>query len=101
MALVEKKSGELFRLIEQSKSLLDEYKQTENNELLKLAMEIQVQQIIPEARNLRMIKHEIMEMNMNEISANKSEHVLFQYPTRLSNLDFQIDEPPRVIQFVR
>lgn len=102
MALVEKKSGELFRLIEQSKSLLDEYKQTENNELLKLAMEIQVQQIIPEARNLRMIKHEIMEMNTNEISANKSEHVLFQYPTRLSNLDFQLDdEPPRVIQFVR
>ena len=101
MMSAEKKSGEIFRLIEQSRALIDEYEQTGNNELLKLAMEIQVQQIIPETRNLRMIKHEIMETNPTEISYNKTQHVLFQYPTRLSNLDFQMDEPPRVIQFVR
>lgn len=98
---MEKKTGELFRLIEQSRSLIDDYERTGKNETLKLAMEIQIQQIIPETRNLRMLKHEIMEMKHNEISANRSEHVLFQFPTRLSNLDFQMGEPPRVIQFVR
>ena len=48
-----------------------------------------------------MLKHEIMEMNRNEVSSTKEEHVLFQYPTVLSNMDYQVGEPARVISFVR
>jgi hypothetical protein len=101
IAATEKKNGELFRLIEQNREMLDEYEKSGNRELLKSAMELQVEQIIPESRNLRMLKYEIMEMDRREITSTKNEHVLFQYPSQLSNLDYITGEPPRVISFVK
>jgi hypothetical protein len=101
IAAIEKKTGELFRLIEQNREMLDEYKQTDNRELLKSAMELQVSQIIPESRNLRMLKYEIMEMDRREISSGKNEHVLFQYPSQITNMDYITGEPSRVISFVK
>ena len=101
IAAIEKKTGELFRLIEQNREMLDEYKQTDNRELLKAAMELQVSQIIPESRNLRMLKYEIMEMDRREITSGKNEHVLFQYPSQITNMDYITGEPPRVVSFVK
>lgn len=100
-AAIEKKSGEVFRLTEDSRRLMSEYVESGNREKLKQAVELHEQRIIPEARNLRMLKYEIMEMNRNEVSSTKEEHVLFQYPTVLSNMDYQVGEPARVISFVR
>ncbi len=89
-------------MVEQSGSFIEEYERTENPELLKLAMDIQVQQILPEARNLRMLKYDITEINQHEISTTKTEHVLFQYPIKLSKLDYQLDDvQPHVIHFDR
>jgi len=95
---IEKKNGDLFRLIEQNEQLLQEFQTTNNVELLKTALDLQVNNILPEYRNLRILKHEIMEVNSNE---DTGLHTLFQYPTILSKLDYNIGEPENVISFIR
>lgn len=96
--IIEKKNGELFRLLEDNHKLLQEFQTTNNSEFLKSAVDLQVNQILPEVRNLRMMKHEIMEVNHNEDSG---EYNLFQYPTILSKIDYNIGEPQEIISFIR
>lgn len=96
--LIEKKNGEIFRLLERNSELLKEYARTKNNEILKTAVQIQVREIIPEQRNLRNLKNEIMEISVAQKN-NQSEYSLFQYPVALTKLDYNFGEPPRVRKF--
>jgi hypothetical protein len=96
--LIEKKNDEIFHLIERVNALLKEYENTQNKELLKQAVHIQVKEIQPEIRNLRNLKYEIMELNQ-EIENNKRKYSLYQYPVELSKLDSDFGEPMRVIKF--
>ena len=41
------------------------YKETNNDQLIKDAVEIHVNHILPELRNIQNIKYEIMEMEIN------------------------------------
>jgi hypothetical protein len=96
--LIEKKNDEIFRLFERVKSLLKEYENTQNKEILKQAVYIQIKEIQPEIRNLRNLKHEIMELNEN-IENYQRKYSVYQYPIELSKLDSNFGEPPRVIKF--
>ena len=98
--LIDKKNGDIFQLIEQIHILLEEYTKTNNHELLKTAMDMQVLQLLPETRNLRKLKHEVMEMNHEKIN-EKDMYGLFQYPCTLSKIDDVFGEPPRVIKFTK
>ena len=123
-ALVIKKNESIFKLIESIKSLLAEYKKTDNIEFLKQAVRVQVDQINAEARNLRMLKYEVMEMDHRlpvvpneksmiildnecqlDIQTKKDsdvlEHILVQRPVELSKMEYLTDEPPSVIKFVK
>ena len=99
--LFDKKSGEIYKLIEQIRKLLEEYEKTQNRELLKTAMHMQIKELLPETRNLRNIKNEVMEMHANKMKTDVVEHSLFQYPCTLSKIDDVFGEPPRVIKFVK
>jgi hypothetical protein len=55
-----------------------------------------VKELIPEIRNLRMLKNETMEVNKDE-----SEYVLFQYPVEINKIEHNVGEPMRVIKFER
>jgi hypothetical protein len=92
--LIEKKNGEIFHLNERIQTLIKEYEKTQNKEILKQAVNIQVKELLPETRNLRILKNEVMEINKIGY-----EHVLFKYPVDFSKL--HIGEPSRVIKFDR
>ena len=91
--LIAKKSEKIYTLLENSNSLINEYKKTGNDEFLKMAMQIQVNEIKPEIRNMRMLKNEVMEMT--------DDGVLFTYPVLLSKIVYNVGEPERVINFMR
>jgi hypothetical protein len=92
--LITKKNGEIFRLNERVSDLLKQYEKTQNKEILKTAVNMQVKEIIPETRNLRSLKTGVM-----EIIKNEQENILFQYPVELSKIDHTFGEPARVIKF--
>ena len=96
--LIEKKNDEIFHLIERVNALLKEYENTQNKELLKQAVHIQVKEIQPEIRNLRNLKYEIMELNENTENYQRK-YSLYQYPVELSKLNSDFGEPMRVIKF--
>jgi hypothetical protein len=96
--LIEKKNDEIFHLIERVNALLKEYENTQNKELLKQAVYIQIKEIQPEIRNLRNLKYEIMELNENTENYQRK-YSLYQYPVELSKLNTNIGEPQRVIKF--
>lgn len=96
--LIEKKNDEIFHLTESVNSLLKEYENTQNKELLKQAVYIQIKEIQPEVRNLRNLKYGIMELN-SYVENYQHKYSLSQYPVEFSKLDSNIGEPPRVIKF--
>ena len=98
--LIQKKQNEVFRLIEKSRGLLAEYKKTNEREHLRLAVDLHVNQLIPETRNLRMMKYGVMEIIKTEVSRHDV-FSLFQFLVPLSNLDYTTAEPPRVIKYTR
>jgi hypothetical protein len=95
---ITKKLGEVFKLIEYNRELLAEYNKTQNTEILKTVMELQIKEIAPEIRNLRILKHEIMEMD-SEYSGNSTQHKMVRHPITLEKMEFLTGEPPRVLKF--
>ena len=96
--LIEKKNDEIFHLNERVNALLKEYENTQNKELLKEAVHIQIKEIQPEIRNLRNLKYEIMELNSYTENYQRK-YSLYQFPVELTKLDSNIGEPHRVIKF--
>ena len=122
--MIIRKNEAIFKLTESIHTLLAEYRDTNNKELLVQAVRVQVDQITAEARNLRMLKYEVMEMDKREPKRGNEntmivldnncqidvkskgdigqyEHVLVQRPSVLTKLEDSIDEPPNVIKFVK
>jgi len=99
MDIIDKKRNMIFMYQEQIKGLLEEYEKTQNRELLKTAMTLQINNLLPETRNLRLLKNELMEVNEKKYTNGKIEYFLFQHPVALAKLDYNTDEPPRVIKF--
>lgn len=96
--LIEKKNDIIFHLNERVQELLEEYKKTQNKEILKQAVYIQIKEIQPEQNNLRRLKNEIMEID-EIVENNQLVFKLFQYPIELSKLMNNSGEPKRVIKF--
>ena len=122
--MIIRKNEAIFKLTESIHTLLAEYRDTNNKELLVQAVRVQTDQINAEARNLRMLKYEVMEMDKrepkretentmivldnncqidvkNKGSIGQYEYILVQRPSVLTKLDFSTNEPPNVIKFVK
>lgn len=95
---ITKKLGEVFKLIEYNRELLAEYNKTQSPEILKTVMDLQIKEIAPEIRNLRMLKHEIMEID-SEYSGNSTQHKMVRRLISLEKMEFLTGEPPRVLKF--
>jgi len=90
-----KKSNNIFILIEKIRDLLIEYDKTENPSVLKTAMDMQINELYPEMRNLRLLKNEVLELN-----EFKEDHFsIFNYPCQLQKFDHNLGENPSVIKF--
>lgn len=97
--LIQKKKDLIFVFIERIRALLEEYEKTENRELLKTAVQLQIDDLLPETRNLRLLQSEHMEINDTKTKKGKIEYALFKNDVALSKDDFTFGEPPRVIKF--
>ena len=65
-----RKLRQIYSLIASIKELMEQYKKDGNKHLLKSAVEIQVNELEPEIRNLRMLRFEIMEMELKKAKKN-------------------------------
>jgi len=106
--LITKKENEISKLMETMNKLLEEYEKTNNKEILRNAVEIQVKEIIPEMENLRRLKYELMEMDNKTTNAGgfgKSiidvKCNLIQRYANLSRYDHTFGEEPSVVKFVK
>jgi hypothetical protein len=106
--LIIKKENDISKLMETMNKLLEEYEKTNNKEILRNAVEIQVKEIIPEMENLRRLKYELMEMDNKTTNAGgfgKSvidvNCKLIQRYANLSKYDFTFGEEPSVVKFVK
>ena len=111
--LIQKKQEIIFEYIENIKKLLEEYEKSDDRDILKSAVEIQVKDLLPETKNLRLLMSEHMEMTMDveylidideygvEEVGKKTGNVfyLFKHDVALSKLDYANSEEPRVIHF--
>lgn len=96
---IQEKQDKLFSLIEKNKDLIDEYKKTNNREFLKAAVDLQINEISNEVQNIRILKHEIMEIITQDTNETFPLNTLFQNPVSISKLDYSSGEQQRVISF--
>lgn len=92
---IDDRRNKIYRLNENIRSILEEYKTTGNPELLKTAVSLQVNELYPETRKIFTLKNEINEI----VPGTNGAYELFQYPILLEKLDHTFGEPPRVIKF--
>mgnify|MGYP001227167163 CR=1 FL=1 len=93
---VQTKNQKVFEHLEDIKRILNEYKETHNEELIRDAVTIHIENILPELRNIRHLQNEVNEM---EIDYDKKVSKVFKYPVSLHELqdNFSI---PRVESFI-
>ena len=92
---IENKNAEIYRLVEQNRMLLKEYQKTGNREFLQQAIQLQVNKIIPETKNLRNLKYEIMELLFINDKIK-----LVQNKVKLEDKFEVFGEPAEVINFI-
>ena len=92
----------VFRYTEKSRSLLDDYKRTQNREFLKLAVDVVHTEIAPEIAKIRHLRNEVMEVNDLSRDPDFPDFNVFTYPVALSKIDdYNAGEDRRVLHFVR
>jgi len=94
-----KAQDNLFSYIETSKQLIDEYKKTNNREILKTAMDLRVNEIKRELSTIRRLKYGIMEIVTHPTIKAFPVHTLYQNTVSLDKLDYSSLEQQRVISF--
>jgi len=90
--LMDRKESDIFVLIEKIRVLLGEYKKTNNPEILRTAVQMQVEELLPEVRNLRMLQYEVLEMDEGQ---------LIKHPVVLGKAENTFSEAPRVVRFLK
>ena len=95
---IKKKNENIFILNEKVKELLEEYKKTENPELLRIAVRMQIKEIYPEIRNRRMLENQVVELD-REMIGQKEIISIFKYPIEITDIINNSSEKPRVIKW--
>ena len=95
--MVQKKSDEIFIIIEKICDLLKEYETTENHGILKTAMDMQIKDLYPEIRNLKLLKNEVVELNESDDGIFS----VFNYPIALTKIDHNFGEKASVIKYYK
>jgi hypothetical protein len=96
LELLQKRRNFVFHAIERIRELLAEYEKTNNTELLKAAVQIQINDLYPIVRNMR---KEHMEIIRSDSTAKAPQFYLFKNDVALSKLEHTFGEQPRVIRF--
>lgn len=104
--LILRKQEHIFKLMDTVQSILDEYKKTNNKETLRNAVEIQVDELIPEMENLRRLKYEWTDVEITQKytggfgrSTIEIKNRLVQRDVNLSKNDYTFGAIPEIINF--
>jgi uncharacterized protein YdiU (UPF0061 family) len=92
---IDEKQFRIAEIKERIDEWLKEYHNTGNKEVLTMAIETHVNELLPEIRNLRFLLNEI-----TEVIEIKDKKVLFQLKNQLQKLDYTFGEPPKVEKFL-
>ena len=61
--IINNKNKKIFGYIQDIQIILNEYKENHNEELIKEAVKLQIENIIPELRNIRILQNETNEID--------------------------------------
>ena len=81
-----------------ARKLIQDYKYDKNPELLKQALSIQIDDIIPKIKNNNLLQFNNIYIE-SRMEKNVTEHVLVKVQTSYSNLEYTYGEKPNVISF--
>lgn len=95
---IREKNELIGELITRFRSLIKQYRLTENEEILKAAMDIHVKDLMPELELLRNMKYGINEV-VQKTENGQSINVLFQNRLALDKIDYLIDDHPHVEKY--
>jgi len=95
---IDRKTEEMYRIRDDIRKLLDEYKESENREVLIAAVEMHVKDLMPAVQNLRLSKYDTV---LVETTADEP-HIstLVQRKVSAYKRDFIYGEEPKVMKFV-
>ena len=93
---IERKQEEVYRIRREIADMHEQYRKTSNREILASMVKLQVDELEPAIHNLRMLKYEVM---MIEIREDIGMSVLVQRPVAFHKDDFTIGQGPSVIKY--
>ena len=104
--LIHRKNRKIYELINAIKKIIIQYEKDGNPHLLKTAVEIQVKELNPEIHNLRLLKHEDMEMETKIIVPREGsdetthmEYTLIQRYCSIQKIHHSKGRPPSVVRY--
>lgn len=89
----------IYMIKEKIKEMLNEYNTTGNQQVLAMAVRIQIDELIPAIEQLRRLVSEHIEVNVS--TGILPVYYLFKKEVALSKLSYLMTSPPRVIHFIR
>ena len=93
--MIQKKNESIHNIHKKIREMLDEYKNKQHKETLRTAIDTYINDLIPEIDNVRRLKYEINEMEVDD----EGNDVLYQREIGLSNFEHIYGEPPSVSKF--
>ena len=97
--LYKSKMETIYELQKNIRTLLAEYANTGDNNVLAIAVVTQKDDLIPEIENLRRLKYDIMEVNIEPNANSPDVSTLFQSELALSRCEYLYGESPSVVKF--
>ena len=98
---ISKQRNKIFLIKDKIQQLIDDYKGNENREILKTAIQLQKDELIPAIEHIRRLIAEHMEINSTSGSNSPPVHYLFKNEIALMKNNLLMGEPPRVVHFIR
>ncbi len=97
--LYKSKMETIYELQKNIRTLLAEYANTGDKNVLNIAVVTQKDDLIPEIENLRRLKYDIMEVNIDVNANDPDVSTLFQSEVALSRCEYLYGESPSVVKF--
>ncbi len=94
---LERKQEDIYRIRREIADMQEQYRKTNKPEILETMVKLQVDELEPAIHNLRMLKYEVMMVDINE---DIPMSVLVQRPVAFHKNDFTIGDGPSVIKYV-
>ena len=93
---VQQKNAKILGIQHKIEELIQEYRNTENPEIIRDAMTLYDRELVPEINNLQLIRWQTREIMQDE---KTGKYELFQRNWRLGQIEYTFGEYPRVVHF--